>query len=397
MGESPNLSLYHQVYAYQNIRINPGLRHRSRLWSPPTPFLHFQDPYPSAQLKLLHNRYSSHEQLLMILVDAMNLFSRQLPNMGTPYIAKLVFDVEAETVTLLHCGRTGGGICVRLFPEEEFVEIAFCAVDGQYQAGGYGRLVMNHLKLAIQTYKIYDLITCADNEAVVFFKKQGFNAKEILMDPKRWVGCIKDYEGITLVHCHIYEDVDYYQFPKVLKTQINSLSKLTGIFPQTSHPSFMNYKPLYPPAPSMISIPISSFLSKYQPKMGNPKLRQKAIQNASNKNELKNILKSIYQKLLSVKSYEEIFFYPVTEKIAPQYFTKIKHPMDFLTIQKRLDRFDDYYKTPEMFALDIQLIVDNSKTYNAPETTYYKNAVELLSTFKKLYEHAFPQSTFFDD
>jgi histone acetyltransferase len=112
--------------------------------------------------------------------------------------------------------------------EESFIEIVFCTVDSQHQGGGYGRLAMNYLRTVIQYSELYDLLTCADNEAVMYFKKQGFNDKAIMMDPRRCVGRIKDYDKITQVHCHIYPEVDSLNFPTALDRQLEFLEDRIG-------------------------------------------------------------------------------------------------------------------------------------------------------------------------
>ena len=38
--------------------------------------------------------------------------------------------------------------------------------------------------------------------------------------------------------------------------------------------------------------------------------------------------------------------------------------MDLRTIEKRLDKYPDYYKTPELLAMDIITIAENCKHYN---------------------------------
>ena len=167
-----------------NLRTNPGLRHTSRLYTIRHSFICPKDPFPEGQIKYVSNGFNSDGQSSALLVDCMNLFSRQLPNMGTIYISRLVFDVEAFCVSLIHEGRAHGAICVRIFKKEEFIEISFCAVDYEYQSRGYGRLLMDFLKCYVQNIGIFDIITCADNEAVTYFQKQGFNKHEILMDLK---------------------------------------------------------------------------------------------------------------------------------------------------------------------------------------------------------------------
>jgi histone acetyltransferase len=196
-----------------NLRIHPGIRHPSRLWTAPVPFKLFASPNSAMQMKVVRNHQRVDPQLLILLNNSKNIFSSQLPNMGADYIARLVFDFHAETVMMLYSGVVKGAICSRIFPEERFIEIAFCAVDSTLQSRGCGRLLMNFLKYVIQYSEIYNMLACADNEAVIYFKKLGFNDKAITIDPKRWVGRIKDYDKVTLVHSKIYPEVDYMHFP----------------------------------------------------------------------------------------------------------------------------------------------------------------------------------------
>ena len=239
------------------MRINPGLRHRSRLWTVPKAEKRSPDFYLDAQLKFVRNHKIAHPQLLMLLNDSKNIFSRQLPNMGAEYVSRLVFDYNAVTVMILHKGIVNGAICSRIFYIENFIEIVFCAVESTLQSRGYGRLAMNYLKSVIQIEKIYDILTCADNEAVVYFKKQGFNDKQINMDPKRWVGRIKDYEGVTLVHCKIYPDVDYMNFMTTINNQIAFLEQSIGK---------INFPPFFKPTDKFTPYPQKpAFLNKHLP------------------------------------------------------------------------------------------------------------------------------------
>lgn len=474
-------------------RTHPGIRHYSRLQTKPTAFLHPQDLYPDAQIKYVKNRFNVHSQTLMHLCDGMHLFSRQLPNMGTPYISRLVYDIQAFSVFLLHGGRVSGGICSRLFSKEEFIEIVFCAVDSTYQTRGYGRLVMNYLKLYLQNIEIYDLLTCADNEAVTYFRKQGFNKHEILINPSRWVGCIKDYDGITLVHCKIRPDIDYLHFPVSLRKQQIIFEQKTGVIltANQQNPLYTmdtSQKPYnvsksnilkqknsestakideserkdsiykmqeiqkkltpkflaFPQAPSFVNVSIPEILESYKPssyiiqasnKSGS--IKKKNAKNTSNTDStnssiddedviesnvdhstkkvivhlnqmtayskkkfideydkkmeiFRNKFFSILNELKSDSFFSVVFSRPVTEEIAPTYFTLIKKPIDFLTIEKRLTRFTDYYKRPEIFALDINQMCENCKKFNTPDTNYYKAAVDLMKKFKQLYDEEFP-------
>ncbi|OHT15347.1 Histone acetyltransferase GCN5 [Tritrichomonas foetus] len=377
-----------------NHRLHPGLRHYSRLHTKPAPFIRPPDSHPESQIKFVRNRFNIHSQALMHLCDGMHLFSRQLPNMGTPYIARLVYDVEAFSVLLLHEGRVAGGICSRLFTKEAFIEIVFCAVDSKYQARGYGRFVMNNLKVFLQNMEIFDILTCADNEAVTYFRKQGFNKHEILMHPSRWVGCIKDYDGITLVHCKIRPDVDYLHFPSNLQKQISLLKGKTGIASQPALKKLIPQFAAFPQAPSFVNISIPELLKNYKPfdesKLKKMRTRQ-FMEDYNNRMALyKDKYINIINKLKANSQFSMVFTRPVTEEIAPTYFTLIKKPMDFWTLEKRLMRYPDYYKRPEIFAADINQMCENCKTFNTPDTTYYKTAIDLMKKFRQLYDAEFP-------
>jgi histone acetyltransferase len=88
--------------------------------------------------------------------------------MGSDCITRLVFDFHALTVMLFHNSEIKRALCCRIFTEELFIEIVFLAVDFSFQPG---RLFMNYLKAIIQTQELFDILTCADNEAVGFFRK----------------------------------------------------------------------------------------------------------------------------------------------------------------------------------------------------------------------------------
>ena len=375
-----------------NKRIHPGIRHPSRIFTPAIPFIRNNSIHPNAQLKKIRNQSDVHPQLLMLLNDSKNLFSRQLPNMGSSYIARLVFDFNAESVIILHDGIVAGAITSRLFPKEEFIEIVFLAVETRLQSKGYGRLVMNYLKSLMQIYPYHDILACADNEAVDYFRKQGFNDKGIFMDPSRWVGRIKDYDQVTLVHCKIHPDIDYMNFHNIIDEQILFLEKIIGKHffeaPNEIKNSFLTFKK----APTFISIPYSKIIDITNNKInGITNYEQDKIDNYNQIiEEYKKKMFEILNELENDEKLNSIFGKPVTEDLAPTYFDTIHRPMDFFTIKKRLIKFNDYYKTPEMFASDIYLIVDNCKIFNQAGTIYVAAANNLLQKYKILFNNAFP-------
>jgi len=375
----------------RNRRIHPCIRHPSRLFTPAVPFQRPNDFYSQAQLRMARNSSTAHPQLLMFLNDSKNLFSRQLPNMGAAYISRLVFDFNAESVFILHNGIVTGAICSRIFFKEEFIEIVFLAVDTKMQSKGYGRLAMNYLKSLLQIYPLYDMLACADNEAVTYFQKQGFNDKGIFMDPSRWVGRIKDYDGVTLVHCQIHPGIDYMNFHKVIDRQIQFVEKVVGkhfILPHKDMKSaFLSFKE----SPTFVSVPLSQIIENTDNKLPRTdKDKDKIDHYNKTMDEYRTKLTNILNELENDERLKSIFQRPVTEDLAPTYFEAIKRPMDFWTIRKRLIRFLDFYKRPEMFAADIQQIVDNCKQFNQPGTIYVNAANSLYSKFRDLYRTNFP-------
>jgi histone acetyltransferase len=57
---------------------------------------------------------------------------------------------------------------------------------------------MSELKARLQKEGMIVMMTCADNLALGYFKKQGFD-KNITVDPVIYKGFLKDYEGSTLM------------------------------------------------------------------------------------------------------------------------------------------------------------------------------------------------------
>jgi histone acetyltransferase len=379
---------------YSNLRVNPGLRHCSRLWTRPTSFTRSNDPTPHAQLKRIRNRPQAPSQLLILLNESKNIFSRQLPNMGSDYLTRLVFDFQAETVMILHEGFVRAGICYRIFSEEEFIEIAFCVVEAVHQARGNGRLVMDYLKTVIQSMEIYDILTCADNAAVGYFQKQGFNDKAILMDPKRWVRRIKDYDSVTLSHCHIYPAVDYMNISKVFDRMFSYTENIIG---KRLHQPIFDEKDAwvpFPEAPRYFNMSLAEVIARTDCGDGSD---EEDVDYEEKMRQLKTKLWKILRALKADAEIESVFQSPVTEEIAPGYFKKINRPMDLQTIERRLTRYPDYYKRPEIFATDLTLMFENCKTFNANDTTYYDVAVTGMRKFRHLYAREFPEEKSGDD
>lgn len=376
-------------FPYNNLRINPGLRHSVRLRTSFSCKTHDKTEFQNVQIKIVQNSNGIHSQSLVFLNELRNLYVRQLPKMGNSYITRLVFDYGAETQFILYNGKVTGAVTSKLFKEERFVEVVFLSVDAYIQGSGFGRLIINYLKSTLQVYGFKDILACADLEAVNFFRKQGFNDKEIAVEPERWLRRIKDYTGIQLCHCIVDQRIDYFRYHSIVKKQIEKVEEIYG-------KKFISYpkelKNIFKP---YIQSPNIKCISYDQIK----KVTDDVFEPPSSEKKLKDIKKKIENIMAELEEDQKlssIFTYPVTEIIAPGYFSVINRPMDFLTIRKRLNINTDYfYKRPEMFASDIVLIADNCRLYNQPGSSYTNTADILISKFKVLYKEFFPDYPYF--
>jgi hypothetical protein len=72
----------------------------------------------------------------------------------------------------------------------------------------------------------------------------------------------------------------------------------------------------------------------------------------------------------------------VRKEEVPDYHDIIKIPMDLQTIKQKIDL--GKYSNKEEFETDVRLVFSNAKTYNQPNTVYYKYAEEVESVANKL-------------
>lgn len=68
------------------------------------------------------------------------------------------------------------------------------------------------------------------------------------------------------------------------------------------------------------------------------------------------------------------------------YLAVVKTPMDFSTMQRKLE--GGHYLAFDTFAADFDLICANCMAYNRPETVYHKQAERLRDAGHKLIEAA---------
>jgi histone acetyltransferase len=78
-----------------------------------------------------------------------------------------------------------GGVCYRPNYDQKFIEIAFLAISSLEQVKGFGTRLMNKLKDHCKTHNLEYFLTYADNNAIGYFKKQGFSTY-IKMPLEKW-------------------------------------------------------------------------------------------------------------------------------------------------------------------------------------------------------------------
>ncbi|PWN38836.1 Bromodomain-containing protein, partial [Ceraceosorus guamensis] len=66
------------------------------------------------------------------------------------------------------------------------------------------------------------------------------------------------------------------------------------------------------------------------------------------------------------------FCFPVDEAEVPNYRSVISNPMDFQTMQNKLEA--EEYRTPEDFKDDLLLVMRNAQTFNPPGSIYSNEA-----------------------
>ena len=135
------------------------------------------------------------------------------------------------------------------------------------------------------------------------------------------------------------------------------------------------------------SVKRSSSISK------NRKNKKSSIYNTKGKNiKLKkppkkiDLMESLNKILKVIKKKDDygVFLVPVDTNIVTDYALIIKNPMDFGTMQKKIDT--KKYKSISEFQNDFELVIKNAKIYNAPETIYYRSAEKISKIGSRLIE-----------
>ncbi|KAL9261128.1 Histone acetyltransferase GCN5-like protein [Drosera capensis] len=283
----------------------------------------------SGRLRFLCLSNDGVDEHMIWLIGLKNIFARQLPNMPKEYIVRLVMDRNHKSVVVIRRNHVVGGITYRPYFSQKFGEIAFCAITADEQVKGYGTRLMNHLKqYARDNDGLTHFLTYADNNAVGYFIKQGFT-KEITLEKDRWQGYIKDYDGGSLMECKMDPKFPYTDLSTMIHRQRQAIDEKIR--------ELSNCHTVYPGI---------DFQKK---EAGVPK----------------RII-----KLEDIPGLREAGWTP--EQYGHSRFKTINNSGDDLkTMSKRVES-EQYYITLEMFIADVKRMFANARTYNSPETIYYK-------------------------
>ena len=293
-----------------------------------------------------------------------------------------------------------GGICYRPNPEKEFIEIAFLAISSLEQVKGFGTRLMNKLKDHCKKDGYKYFLTYADNNAIGYFKKQGFH-KNLKMPKEQYREYIKDYDGGTLMEAEIDQKIDYSNLSDILKQQKDCIVRYCQ--------KFLNVKRKHT---------YQEFELELEKKGLNMNLFEKTDKEKNEKNEKDDkkdieITKELFDCIPGIKesgwTFEEYknqcekekqgenvnfltqcrniinklknqeksreFREPVDKNLVPDYYQTITEPMDLSTLEKGVESGKYKYKID--FEKDLRKIFNNARKYNGPTTHYYKDAIFL--------------------
>lgn len=280
------------------------------------------------------------------------------------------------------------------------------------QVKGFGTRLMNKLKDHCKKGGYKYFLTYADNNAIGYFKKQGFH-KNIKMPKEKYKEYIKDYDGGTLMEAEIDSKIDYCNLSEILKQQKDCIVKYSQ--------KYLNVKKKrtyqqFEDELKKKGIDINTIINNINDNDDNMNKiniisdSSSSIDEKNNTNNDLEIPKELFDCIPGVKeagwTYEEYklqcekekqgenanfltqcrniinklksqeksreFREPVDEKHAPGYSQKISEPMDLSTLEKELE--SGKYKNKSMFENDLRKIFNNARIYNGPNTHYFKNA-----------------------
>eukprot|EP00826_Nyctotherus_ovalis_P065034 TRINITY_DN9550_c0_g1_i10.p1 TRINITY_DN9550_c0_g1~~TRINITY_DN9550_c0_g1_i10.p1 ORF type:complete len:371 (+),score=108.58 TRINITY_DN9550_c0_g1_i10:213-1325(+) len=314
---------------------------------------------------------------LRLLIDLKNIVSKQLPKMPKEYITRLMLDRNHSSMMIVKKtparSKVIGGVVYRPFEHGKFAEIAFLAITSTEQVKGYGTRLMNKLKSHLQKQSIRFMLTYADNNAIGYFKKQGFST--VTRMPKHlWYGYIKDYDSGTLMDCQLNPEIDYENISSDLKRQ---KAALLNAVCQLYHLNIQKGLPFPPNKAKKFAFEDVKGLKESGWTLEEYKQSMRQEEKEPFYKQCKKILKAIGENSASWP-----FKKPVNTRDAPDYKEIVRCPMDLETVERKLEE-RVWYKSKAAFAKDLMLIASNAKAYNQPDTIYYKCAESIEECIKE--------------
>ena len=299
-----------------------------------------------------------------------------------------------------------GGVCFRPFPERNFAEVVFLAIQSRFHIQGFGTRIMNHLKETLKSMNMFNILTYADNNAIEYFAKQGFHKCDEkfsqcclkLLNPILFQNYIKHYEDATLMHCnllyHRYYHID--TVPSFTNYNLNycflreSLDcQRKFLIEKLKHVSFSHVKRdglefnkkgknghgrVY----KYLEIPGVSDTA-WKP---GDKIDTKLHTN-SPLLELNAQLMIIWKKLHSSR-HAWCFLEPVSTD-TKYYHDIVRNPIDLSHMESKLINYQ--YFTHKQFENDFRVMIKNCFLFNASGSKYHRSAIKLEQLFNQLWQY----------
>eukprot|EP00904_Undaria_pinnatifida_P004147 jgi/Undpi1/13733/HiC_scaffold_9.g03386.m1 len=318
-----------------------------------------------------------------MLIHLKEIFHQQLPKMPKEYIVRLVFDRKHRSIVLTKNGTPIGGITYRAFLEQKFGEIAFCAVASSSQVQGHGSRLMNELKKVAVRTDLSHFHTYADNYAIGYFAKHGFT-KNLTMSRDRWYSYVKDYDGGTHMECYVHPTTPYMAQPEMFRKQreflterIADVSTSVKVYPGLKASDFEDGTLKH-----HIDIPGVAEAGWTEEEL-NAQNRRKSDRDALATN--KELL-SIWRE---IEKHDQAWLFrePVDLAEVPDYLQVVAHPMDLSVIRENLEEMDPkpHYENKQRMRIDLNLMIENCKKYNAEDTEFWAAADALEKFIAEVY------------
>lgn len=185
-----------------------------------------------------------------------------------------------------------------------------------------------------------------------------------------WAGVIKDYDGGTIMECHMHPTFDFLRVKEIIQQQRGCIHQKVKEN-SSSHIKRKGLKHFKDGKKKRLKLSQITGVDACR----NPEAVAAAFPTDEQIAESKKLFQDIINGLLKLPDIWP-FEAPVLAEDAPDYFDVIKDPIDLETIQKRLDT-NQIYITEHIFFADLRRMLENCKLYNNHDTIFYKCAVAI--------------------